>query len=114
MDTKRRAKGLRCPDMMLGDFNLIEERIDRAPTHLDDINTITALRNLRQCLGIEDAWRHTFPNERNFTYHANVNGQYIMSRLDRIYTLEQTTKVTFNWKIKQSSVPTDHIRKNLL
>ena len=108
VDTKRRAKGLRRPDMMLGDFNLTEERIDRAPAHLDDINAITALRNLRQCLGIEDAWRHAFPNERNFTYRANVNGQYIMSRLDRIYTSEQTTKVTFDWKIKQSSVPTDH------
>lgn len=56
VDSKRRAKGLRRPDMMLGDFNLTEERIDRTPAHLDDVNAIEALRNLRQCLDIEDSW----------------------------------------------------------
>ena len=48
------------------------------------------------------------PNKRNFTYQAIVNRQYIMSRLDRIYTSEQTATVTFDWKIKQMSVPMDH------
>ena len=31
LDTSRRAKGLRCPDFLLGDFNVTEEAIDRAP-----------------------------------------------------------------------------------
>ena len=108
LDAKRRTKGLRRPDMMLGDFNLTEDIIDRAPAHLDDAKAIEALRNLRQCLGIKDSWRHAFPNERSFTYRANVNGQNIMSRLDRIYTSEQVAKLSFDWKIKQTSVPTDH------
>lgn len=108
LDTKRRSKGLRKPDMMLGDFNLTEDIIDRAPAHLDDTKAIEALRNLRQCLGIKDTWRHAFPNERSFTYRANINGQHIMSRLDRIYTSEQVGKMAFDWKIKQTSVPTDH------
>lgn len=43
IDTKRHSKGLRRPDMMLGDFNVTEELIDRAPAHLDDINAIAAL-----------------------------------------------------------------------
>ena len=108
IDTERRAKGLRRPDMMLGDFNLTEDPIDRAPAHLDDINAIEALRNLRQCLGMKDTWRHAYPNERSFTYRANVNDQNIMSRLDRIYTSDLIANLTFDWKIRQTSVPTDH------
>lgn len=68
LDAKRRTKGLRRPDIMLRDFNLMEDIIDRAPMHLDDAKAIKALRNLRQHLGIKDSWRHAFPNERSFTY----------------------------------------------
>ena len=108
IDTKRRSKGLRSLDMMLGDFNVTEELIDRAPAHLDDTNAIAALRNLRQCLSLEDSWRHTFPHERSFTYRATTNGQTTMSRLDRIYTSSEVAKAAYNWKTTQSSVPTDH------
>ena len=108
IDTKRRTKGLRRPDLMLGNFNLTEELIDRTPLHLDDISAIAALRNLRQCLGIEDSWRHAFPHDRCFTYQANSNGQAIKSRLDRIYTSKEATKATYDWKIAQTSVPMDH------
>lgn len=108
VDTQRRAKGLRRPDMMLGDFNLTEEPIDRAPARLDDIPAIEALRNMRQCLGLEDSWRHAFPHDRNFTYRANTNEQAIKSRLDRIYTSKDTTKTIYDWKFTQTSVPTDH------
>ena len=47
--------------MMLGDFDITEELIDRAPAHLDDTNVIMALRNLCQCLGLKDSWHHAFP-----------------------------------------------------
>ena len=108
IDAKRRSKGLRRPDFLLGDFNVTEEPIDRAPAHLDDVDATTALRNLRQCLGLVDSWRHAFPHERLYTYRATNNGQAIMSRLDRIYTSIETAKATFNWKAYQTSVPTDH------
>jgi exonuclease III len=68
VDEKRRAKNLRHPDFMLGDFNLTEEEIDRSPPHLDDTRAIEALRNLRQCMDMQDTWRHQFPHERCFTY----------------------------------------------
>ena len=108
VDMKRHSKGLRRPDIMLGDFNLTEDPIDRALTHLDDTNAIAALRNLRQCLGLEDSWQHAFPHDRNFTYRATCNGQAIMSRLDRIYTSSDAGKATYDWKFVQTSVPTDH------
>jgi exonuclease III len=46
LDSKRRTKGLRHPNFLLGDFNVTEDPIDRAPAHLDDVNAIAALRNL--------------------------------------------------------------------
>ena len=73
IDAKRQSKGLRHPNILLGDFNQTEEPIDRSPAHLDDANAIVALRNLQQCLGLEDTWCHAFPHERCFTFHANTN-----------------------------------------
>ena len=91
---------------MLGDFNLTEERIDRTLAHLDDVNAIEALRNLRQCLDIEDSWQHAFPHDRCFTYWATNGGQAIKSSLDRIYTSKEVTKSIYDWKFTQMSVLT--------
>lgn len=46
IDMERCFKGLRCPDIMLEDFNITKEQIDGALAHLDDVNGIAALRNL--------------------------------------------------------------------
>ena len=56
LDISRRAKGLRCSDFLLCDFNITEDAINRAPAHLEDVNTIEALRNICQCLGLKDTW----------------------------------------------------------
>lgn len=93
---------------MLGDFNVMEELIDRTPAHLDDNNAIAALRNLRHCLGLEDSWRHAFPHNRCFTYRATNQGLAIKSRLDRIYASREVATVIYDWKFIQTAVPTDH------
>jgi hypothetical protein len=36
------------------------------------------------------------------------NEQHIASRIDRIYTARKAAKSTFDWKMTQMSVPTDH------
>ncbi|KAH9005679.1 Endonuclease/exonuclease/phosphatase, partial [Lactarius deliciosus] len=108
VDERRRSKGIRKPDFLLGDFNLTEDPIDRSPPHDDDINAIEALRNLRQCLNLQDTWRYNNPNERAFTYRAMNNGTHRKSRLDRIYTSADAAKLTFEWKITHTSIPTDH------
>jgi exonuclease III len=108
IDLKRRELNLRRPDFMMGDFNLTEDRIDRAPAHDDDMNATNALRSLRHTLNLQDSWRHTFPNERCFTYRANANGGQIQSRLDRIYTSNTISNHILEWKTQLSPVPTDH------
>lgn len=108
LDMKRRETNLRRPDFMLGDFNVTEEKIDRAPAHDDDTNATNALRSLRLALNLQDSWRHTFPNDRCFTYRANTNTGPIKSRLDRIYTTSSVNDKILEWKTLLTPVPTDH------
>ena len=108
IDTRRRTLNLRRPDFMLGEVNVTEDKIDRAPAHLDDQGATNALRTLKHILDLQDSWRHTFPNERCFTYRANANGNPILSRLDRIYTARPINDQILEWKNLQTAVPTDH------
>ena len=67
------------------------------------------MRSIRRAWGIQDTWRLSYPNERAFTYHANVNSQQIKSRLDRIYIANQLTLFVHNWEMGTAPVPTDHM-----
>jgi exonuclease III len=108
IDKVRQNKGIPKLDFVLGDFNVTEEQIDRAPARLDDPNTIEALRDLRHAWEVYDTWRVAYPNEKLYTYWANTNGGWIKSRLDRIYVTRQAMPMTFDWKMSPSPVPTDH------
>ena len=108
INERRQSLHLRRPDFMLGDFNVTEERVDRAPAHLDDPRATEALRALQHSLNLHDAWRHAFPHDRSFTYRATANGNHIKSRLDRIYTTEAVSNQILEWKTLITAVPTDH------
>ncbi|KAJ3510790.1 hypothetical protein NMY22_g15863 [Coprinellus aureogranulatus] len=54
-----------CPHFVLGDFNLVEDSLDRSPAHLDDNRAVDALHDFKQQLGLA----------RN----------HPLSRIDRIY-----------------------------
>ena len=47
LDAQRTRHNVPKLDFLLGDFNLTEEAIDRAPPKLDNTNAIEALRNLK-------------------------------------------------------------------
>ena len=106
--TERRAKHLPIPDFTLGDFNVTEEAIDRMPPKLDDESAIAALREVRHDWDIRDTWRGTNPTENAFMYSAQTRSGPIQARLDRIYTSKKAEPFTFDWKIKESAIPTDH------
>jgi exonuclease III len=57
IELEHSSRGMNPPDFLLGDFNVTEDLIDRAPIHHDNENTIEALRNLRHQLNLEDVWR---------------------------------------------------------
>ena len=57
------------PDIMLGDFNLVEDSLDRLPCHPDDASAIASLGELKYFLDLTDGWRNTYPDKREYTHH---------------------------------------------
>ena len=97
------------PDFVLGDFNVTEDPLDRSPPHADDHAATDALRKIKHAWEIQDHWRHTHPNTRHFTYRAPChNGNWVQSRLDRIYAARTHAPTLFGWKSGPSATPTDH------
>ena len=93
------------PDLLLGDFNLVEEPLDRAPAHTDRDNATVCLRDLRLDHNLVDAWRQDNPTTRLFTY-TSPNGS--LSRLDRIYSRANLTRSLYDWDLAHTSIPSDH------
>ncbi|CDO76740.1 hypothetical protein BN946_scf184813.g10 [Trametes cinnabarina] len=99
-----------CPHLMAGDFNNVEDSIDRLPVSLIPDPSIEDLDDLKSRLNLMlvDGWRATHPTERNYTFHRGTGDSATMSRLDRIYVNEETFHFARQWEIKQPSVKTDH------
>jgi exonuclease III len=53
---ERCARHLPIPDLTLGDFNVIEDAIDRMLPRLDDESAVAALREVRHKWDIRDTW----------------------------------------------------------
>jgi exonuclease III len=96
------------PDFMIGDFNLTEDNIDRAPARMDNKSAIDALRRLRHTWNLQDAWRHAHPTQREYSYRTNANGSTSESRLDRIYAATHMEDLCFDWQHAPSPISTDH------
>ncbi|KAJ6459391.1 hypothetical protein C8R47DRAFT_922979, partial [Mycena vitilis] len=60
---------VRKPDVMGGDFNMVEDAIDRNPSRLDNNGPMEAMDELKTYLGLIDGWRETFPTTCAYTYH---------------------------------------------
>jgi len=56
------TKNLPFPDIMLGDFNIVEDALDRLPSHSDPAGPVSGLDNFRARLHLQDGWRNTNPN----------------------------------------------------
>ena len=108
VDSARRLKRFPRPDFMLGDLNVTEDPIDRAPARADDRSATDALRDIRLAWDLRDVWRTMHPDMKEYTYWANSNNQQSMSRLDRIYAKDQIHTFILNCEITASPVPTDH------
>ncbi|KAJ8489849.1 hypothetical protein ONZ51_g2681 [Trametes cubensis] len=93
-------------DILLGDFNLVEDPIDRYPAKDDRPEPVEALKRLTNKWKIKDGWRGTHENEVAYTYqHTNGTSQ---SRLDRIYATRSTRKNAGDWNHEEPGIATDH------
>src|SRR6266849_8732776 len=59
--TRRWKKNLPRPNFLLGDFNIVEDAIDRAPAKHNDHTATDTLRDIRLSWEVQDQWRHTHP-----------------------------------------------------
>lgn len=94
------------PDIMLGDFNLVEDAIDRLPSHADPSGATNALDNLRSFLQLKDGWRTTWPTKRAFSFLQTSTG--VQSHIDCIYASNDIITSVTNWNIEHTAVVTDH------
>ncbi|TBU42486.1 Endonuclease/exonuclease/phosphatase [Dichomitus squalens] len=86
-DEYARSPRLQKPQLMAGDFNNIEDAIDRLPMSDPPDNSVLALDELKA----------THPDRRAYTFHRQTRNRASLSRLDRIY-----------WDIQQPTLKTDH------
>ncbi|KAJ7616192.1 hypothetical protein DFH06DRAFT_1013136, partial [Mycena polygramma] len=95
------------PDLMAGDFNIVQDGVDRLPTHEDNPAAVDALDQLAGSLRLYDGWRETYPSTKAFTFCQSIaNGSH--SRIDRIYISEKLYMTAREWKIEAVGIPTDH------
>ncbi|KAF5365142.1 hypothetical protein D9757_012613 [Collybiopsis confluens] len=97
------------PHVMLGDFNMVEEPIDRLPMRNDATIAVDALDNLKTTLQLEDGWRETYPNTLKYTFMRSARDSIKHhARLDRIYNRMDAREKLFEWKIETPGINTDH------
>jgi len=94
------------PDLVMGDFNLVENpEIDRLLNRggTDPISARLALSEFTTELNLTDEWRRRHPKKRNYTYVGQSQ-----LRLDRIYAREEIYPWCTDWAIEHPAVKTDH------
>lgn len=101
-------RGLPRPDIMLGDFNMTEDSIDRLPNDMDTWNTIEALGELKQLLQLTDGWRELNSEEKGYTHTVTADGS--QARLDRIYATREVIESAQDWVIDDNpaALRSDH------
>jgi exonuclease III len=96
------------PDVMLGDFNLVEDALDRLPAHRDHQGASEELAKLKSHLNLTDGWRHENPDGKNYTYTQSEQQGGAKSRIDRIYVTSSRLRYCKRWELNAAGIPTDH------
>ena len=94
------------PDIMLGDFNLVEEAIDRLPAHRDSAQAVDKFVDFKDMHALRDSWRHQNPSDVCYTYTQEATQS--RSRIDRIYTTQPIYAHSRNWSVDHTPIRTDH------
>jgi ribonuclease HI/exonuclease III len=95
------------PDVMLGDFNVVENAIDRLPMHSDREKTVEALEAITDKYNLLDGWRKTYPTTKDYSFMQSSTDS--RSRIDRIYVLKKIMEDARQWRIDMAGIPTDHM-----
>ncbi|KAJ7144168.1 hypothetical protein C8R44DRAFT_602135, partial [Mycena epipterygia] len=108
----RDDKYLPFPTIVLGDWNFVEDARDRLSGSRASIPP--SFYRLKSLLQIEDGWRNTFSDDRQYTCIQRRTSPMTgfehvsRSRIDRIYVHHDSFDICRGWKIDQTAVKTDH------
>lgn len=100
------VKRLKDIDVLMGDFNVVEQPLDRIPARPDPENATQALAGLLRKMRLVDGWRDEQPDTRAFSFLQEGTGS--QSRIDRIYVTGALLGKSADWDITGSGVRTDH------
>ncbi|RPD55590.1 DNase I-like protein, partial [Lentinus tigrinus ALCF2SS1-7] len=94
------------PDLMAGDFNNVEDVLDRIPVRESIEDSVSELDTLKSLLRLKltDGWRATFPTTKGYTFQRRT----ALSRLDRIYVTENLFRTARGWRIIEPDFRSDH------
>jgi ribonuclease HI/exonuclease III len=92
--------------ILMGDFNFVEQGIDRWPEHPDDNRITETFKRIKKKFKAIDGWRLQNPNTKDFTFNQQATGS--KSRIDRIYMHQQMYPYAVNWDVISSAKISDH------
>ncbi|KAH8796009.1 Endonuclease/exonuclease/phosphatase, partial [Flagelloscypha sp. PMI_526] len=92
------------PDIIAGNYNVVEDPMDRTPARKDPDNATKALGEMLEQSALYDGWRNTFPTTRMFTYEHRASASPSFSRLDRIYCTTPLLNSARMWKTQPSGI----------
>ncbi len=98
---------LPCQMEYVGDFNFVEDAIDRLPIHEDSKSVVTAFRNFHKTLKLKDGWRAANPNTRDYSF-TQMARRFSRLRIDRIYVSDSCLYNCEQWDISNPPLATDH------
>ncbi|KAI0720602.1 Endonuclease/exonuclease/phosphatase, partial [Cerioporus squamosus] len=104
--TAASAPGWLKPDVVLGDFNLVDDATDRVPSRPDHEGAVQSLRTFVARCELTDGWRARNGVSRAFSYLQLATGS--QSRIDRVYVTRDILKLSHSWDIIPPGIPTDH------
>lgn len=93
---------------MLGDFNLVEDALDRLPPKQDAQGPTLKLNELKSHLKMRDGWRTEHPDSLQYTFAQSVQQGGHQSRIDRIYIKDELLPFSREWNISPPGIHTDH------
>jgi len=86
--------------IILGDWNFVEDQIDRSPQHADDRKVNREMVKLKTSFDLIDGWRKANPSTLKFTWEgtSGTERKKVFSRIDRIYVSTNTWQTTNEYK----------------
>ncbi|KAF8240551.1 hypothetical protein L208DRAFT_1528123, partial [Tricholoma matsutake] len=99
------------PDILLGDFNFVEDALDRLPSRYNSEN-ITDSSVLKSNLDLHDGWHQANPDNITFTYSQSPAQGGSSSQIDRIYLCNALIPFSNDWDISTPGIMTDHQLKS--